>query len=239
MLSRRHNLHTASVYLANYRPPVVKIPSPLRLPDSREGVLNEKSYTRRRLGGRQPLWGTRVTSVMDRTSNPAAARARTADSRPDPGPFTRTWTVRIPWSRAVWAARDDACCAANGVPLREPRNPIEPELDQQSVLPFISAILIMVLLKVAWIKTIPSGTTRRSFFRLPFFFPAGFAMSRVPSRRRLEASPSPGSSSLRYVLAIARFLFATAPRRGPLRVRALVCVRCPRAGSPRRWRNPR
>lgn len=27
--------------------------------------------------------------------------------------------------------------------------------------------------------------------------------------------------------------------RGPLRVRAFVCVRCPRTGNPRRWRMPR
>ena len=31
----------------------------------------------------------------------------------------------------------------------------------------------------------------------------------------------------------------TACLRGPLRVRALVRVRCPRIGKPRRWRNPR
>src|SRR5271157_2819897 len=46
-------------------------------------------YTLRRLGGRQPLCGTGVTSLMVRTSRPAAESARTADSRPDPGPLTR------------------------------------------------------------------------------------------------------------------------------------------------------
>src|SRR2546422_7915834 len=45
--------------------------------------------------------------------------ARTADSRPEPGPFTRTSTLFIPyWSRATPAAESEACCAAYGVPLR-------------------------------------------------------------------------------------------------------------------------
>src|SRR4029077_3956140 len=42
-----------------------------------------------------------------------------------------------------------------------------------------------------------------------------------------------------YVFAAAFFLFATVPLRGPLRVRALVCVRCPRTGKLRRCRYPR
>ncbi len=90
-----------------------------------------------------------MTSVMEETSNPAAPKARMADSRPEPGPLTRTWTVRIPWSRAAWAARDEACCAAKGVPFLEPRKPSDPELDQQIVFPCGSVMLIIVLLKVA------------------------------------------------------------------------------------------
>src|ERR1700684_603763 len=93
------------------------------------------SYTLRRLGGRQPLCGIGVTSRMLRTSIPAEASARIADSRPEPGPETRTSTERTPWSRAALAAPTAACCAANGVPLREPRKPSEPELFQESVLP--------------------------------------------------------------------------------------------------------
>src|SRR5258707_15003362 len=41
-----------------------------------------------------------------------------------------------------------------------------------------------------------------------------------------------------YVFAVAFFFCATVPLRGPLRVRALVCVRCPRTGRLRRLRNP-
>src|ERR1700752_3068021 len=52
--------------------------------------------TLRRFGGRHPLCGIGVTSRMERTSIPAAASARTADSRPDPGPLTRTSTLRTP-----------------------------------------------------------------------------------------------------------------------------------------------
>src|SRR5881409_2534939 len=68
-----------------------------------------------------------------------------------------------------------ACCAANGVPLREPRKPSEPELFQLTVLPCVSAMVTMVLLNDAWICTIPKGTFLRSFFLkvfpvgLPFF----------------------------------------------------------------------
>src|SRR5277367_2485543 len=92
-------------------------------------------YTRRFLGGLQPLCGIGVTSLIARTSMPAVASARTADSRPEPGPLTRTSTVRNPLSPALLAAVMAACCAANGVPLRDPRNPNEPALDQAMVWP--------------------------------------------------------------------------------------------------------
>src|SRR5271163_4049653 len=59
-------------------------------------TANDGSYTLRRFGGRQPLCGIGVTSRIERTSIPDEASARTADSRPDPGPLTRTSTVRTP-----------------------------------------------------------------------------------------------------------------------------------------------
>ena len=73
--------------------------------------------------------------MIARTSIPAVDRARTADSRPDPGPETRTSTVRNWASAALLAAVNAACCAANGVPLRDPRNHNDPALDQAIVLP--------------------------------------------------------------------------------------------------------
>src|ERR1035441_149929 len=108
---------------------------------------------------------------MERTSTPAAARARIADSRPEPGPETRTSTARRPWSRAIWAAFEAACCAAQGVPLREPRKPSEPELFQLSVLPTWSVMVTMVLLNVACTCAMPNGTFLRSRFLNFLFFP--------------------------------------------------------------------
>src|SRR5215813_3391182 len=83
-----------------------------------------------------------------------------------------------------------ACCAANGVPLREPRKPSEPELFHASVRPSPSVMVTMVLLNEAWMNATPWGTFLRSFFLKTFFFPfaagavapaagvaAGFAMS--------------------------------------------------------------
>ena len=59
------------------------------------------NQTLRRFGGRQPLCGIGVTSRISRTSMPADWIARTADSRPDPGPFTLTSQEFIPSSRAA------------------------------------------------------------------------------------------------------------------------------------------
>src|SRR5580698_3387158 len=73
------------------------------------------------------------------------------------------------------AAFDAACCAANGVPLREPRKPSEPELFQLSVLPAWSVMVTMVLLKLAWMKTSPNGTFFRSRFLNFLFLPAVLA----------------------------------------------------------------
>src|SRR5258708_28527518 len=69
------------------------------------------------------------------------------------------------------AAFDAACCAANGVPLRDPRKPSEPELFHASTLPLMSEMVTMVLLKEAWTCTSPCGTCLRSFFLNVFFLP--------------------------------------------------------------------
>src|SRR6516162_10043023 len=129
------------------------------------------NQTLRRFGGRQPLCGIGVKSLMERTSMPAAASARIADSRPDPGPLTRTSTERTPWSRAMLAAFIAACCAANGVPLRDPRKPSEPELFQEITLPAMSVMVTIVLLKDACTCTSPCGMCLRSFFLNVFFLP--------------------------------------------------------------------
>src|SRR6202041_2884843 len=109
-----------------------------------------KNQTRRRFGGRQPLCGMGVTSRITTMCKPAAASARTADSRPEPGPLTRTSTLFMPyWSRAIPAAASEACCAAEGVPLREPLKPMAPAEDQHITRPSVSEMVICVLLNVA------------------------------------------------------------------------------------------
>src|SRR3989442_3939157 len=164
--SRRHSRHTASRYLA-------------KTTSLSRDQIRLLFQTLLRLGGRHPLWGMGVTSLMARTSRPAVASARIADSRPAPGPFTRTSAVFMPWSRARFPARKPACCAAKGVPLREPLKPRDPALDQQTSLPSGSVTLTLVLLKVAWMWTTPTGTMRFSFFLKTFFLPtlvAAFAI---------------------------------------------------------------
>src|SRR5687768_9390941 len=102
--------------------------------------------TRRRFGGRQPLWGMGVTSKMLTILKPTLFRARTADSRPGPGPLTITSRFFKPYSSAALPALSAATWAAKGVLLREPLKPEPPEVAQHSVLPWRSVIVMMVLL---------------------------------------------------------------------------------------------
>src|SRR5947207_2565098 len=108
-------------------------------------------------------------------SRPDAARARMADSRPAPGPFTLTSTERMPCSCASWAAFCAATCAANGVPLRDPLKPMRPALDQARMLPIGSQIDTIVLLNVAAIEATPCGMFFRSL--------------RLPDCRRADCAP--------------------------------------------------
>src|SRR5690606_21118728 len=149
-------------------------------------------------GGRHPLCGMGVTSIMLVTLNPTLFNERTADSRPGPGPLMRTSMVLTPYSAATRAAFSAATCAANGVDLREPRNPAPPAVAQERALPWRSVIVTTVLLKDACTWQIASVTTRLIFF---FGLATGLFMIRFRA---------------------AYFLIA---RRGPLRVRAFVRVR--------------
>ncbi len=65
------------------------------------GHVNLQTYTRRFFGGRQPLCGIGVTSVMLLTLKPAEYKPRTAESRPGPGPRTKTSTFFMPNSAAI------------------------------------------------------------------------------------------------------------------------------------------
>src|SRR5579872_4661290 len=95
---------------------------------------------------------------------PQELSARTADSRPGPGPPTRTSTFFTPCSWAATPAFSAATCAAKGVLLREPRNPQPPDVAHDSVLPCRSVIVMIVLLKEACTCAIASSTFLRAFF---------------------------------------------------------------------------
>src|SRR3954467_2675331 len=108
------------------------------------------AQTLRRLGGRQPLCGIGVTSVMALTSSPADWSERIACSRPAPGPLTKTSTWRIPCSIAFFAATSAERAAAYGVLLREPLKPATPAEPQLITDPIGSVIVMIVLLNDAW-----------------------------------------------------------------------------------------
>src|SRR5215510_12250069 len=179
---------------------------------------------RRRFGGRQPLCGTGVTSEMLEILMPSALSARTADSRPGPGPLMRTSRFLTPHSIAARPAFSAATCAANGVDLREPLNPAPPDVAHDSALPCRSVIVMIVLLNDAWMCAIPSATFFLTFLR-----------ARGPAFGVCGACVAMLFDPCRYlvVAAGARVVVARALR-GPLRVRAFVRVRWPRTGSPRR-----
>src|SRR5690349_21371865 len=120
---------------------------------------------RRRLGGRHPLCGTGVTSEMLLILRPSAFSARTADSRPGPGPLMRTSRFFTPCSWAARPADSAATWAANGVDLREPLKPAAPEVAHDSALPWRSVIVMIVLLNDACTWAMPSETVFFAFLR--------------------------------------------------------------------------
>src|SRR6266571_8173804 len=172
------------------------------------------TQTRRFLGGRHPLCGIGVTSRIERICKPALASAWMADSRPEPGPCTRTCTRFTPRFSASRAACSAATVAAKGVDFLEPLKPALPEEPQVRALPCESVIVMSVLLNVAVMCATPSAST--TF--LARLAPAALAWAI-------------------YFLSAGFFLPAIA-RRGPFLVRALVCVRWPRTGRFLRWRPP-
>src|SRR5450432_3017316 len=210
----------------------------LRLQLQRAGRLSPAlvNHTRRRFGGRQPLCGIGVTSLIERTWSPAAASAWIADSRPLPGPCTRTCTRLSPSPSASRAHASAATVAAKGVDFLLPLKPAFPEDAHEIVLPCMSVMVIIVLLKVALTWAIPSGsTTRFDFLAEPVF---AVAMRCVWSSREKAAGRESPPLHLERCYLVIFFLPAIA-RRGPFLVRAFVCVRWPRTGNPRRWRMPR
>src|SRR5437762_13289116 len=186
-----------------------------------------------------------VMSRMSETLRPAAAMARSADSRPAPGPFTITETFLRPCSIALAAASPAATCAAKGVDLREHLNAGAPAEDQESAFPLTSVMVMMVLLKVLWMKTIPVWMFFLLFF-LPFL-PLGSVVAAAPAAGAPGAagdgvwggfcSSAIGHRPRRKVQGLAGAAAGrarTMPRFGPLRVRALVW--CAARGPASPWR---
>src|SRR5262245_33521934 len=204
----------------------------------------DDTHTRRRLRGRHPLCGIEVTSRIEVIWKPTACRARSADSRPEPGPITSTSRIFMPCSIAFLPASSAAICAAWGVDLREPLKPMVPAEDQAIVLPWASVMVIIVLLKVALTWAMPELIFLRSrrrglarvaacvSFAIDQRAPGGQDPRRLKGARPARAGPrEPAQAVVFFLPAIGRAL--------PVRVRALVWVRCPRTGRLRRCRRPR
>lgn len=98
----------------------------------------------------------------------------------------------------------------------EPLNPSDPALDQLMAFPVVSVIVTIVLLNVERICAIPDST----FFRSRLLVRVVVADLRLPFVVAKSYPPY--------------FFLPATVRRGPLRVRALVLVRCPRTGRPLR-----
>src|SRR5258707_10679453 len=109
---------------------------------------------------------------------PAACRAVMADSRPEPGPLTRTSTSLRPNLLARSAQVSAARWAANGVLLRLPLKPTVPAEAKHSVSPLVSVIVTIVLLNVALMWATPRLTLRRCLRFLLFAMALGLHLSR-------------------------------------------------------------
>src|SRR5688572_11939980 len=82
-----------------------------------------------------------------------------ADSRPLPGPCTRTCTRRRPRFMASRPQFSAATVAAKGVDFLEPLNPALPADPHARVLPRMSVMVMRRLLKVAEMWAMPSDST--------------------------------------------------------------------------------
>ena len=89
---------------------------------------------------------------------PHAFKDLIADSLPPPGPLTFTSKFIIPNSLAAVPALSAAICAAKGVLFLEPLKPEPPEVAQHIVLPCLSVIVTIVLLKDECMCATPSVT---------------------------------------------------------------------------------
>src|SRR5262245_55747853 len=87
-----------------------------------------------------------------------------ADSRPEPEPWTRTCTRRTPSDIASRAACSAATVAANGVDFLDPLKPALPDEPHDTAFPWVSVMVIVVLLNVALMWATPSASMTRLLF---------------------------------------------------------------------------
>src|SRR5690349_8294 len=106
-----------------------------------------------------------------------------ADSRPLPGPWTRTWTRLTPRPIASRAHCSAATVAAKGVLFFDPLKPALPDEPHATALPWVSVMVTVVLLKVALMCAIPSASTTRFAF-----FPVAIILGCHPERSKGSAS---------------------------------------------------
>src|SRR3954468_6364282 len=121
------------------------------------------------------------------------------------------------------------------------------------VLPCASVMVIVVLLNDEFTCAMPDAMFLRSRRRTRV---ASFAISDLSRDINAAVLPAatpkktngkwsvadrgyPRSARRHSLLALNYFFLPAMALAGPLRVRALVCVRWPRTGRPRRWRRPR
>jgi len=123
-----------------------------------------------------------------------------------------------------------ATVAANGVDFFEPLNPALPADPHASVLPRMSVIVMSRLLNVAEMWAIPSVSTT--------FLARLAALGAFAGAAGTDAAGT-GAGAGAVIYFFVTFFLPAIARRGPFLVRALVWVRWPRTGSPRRCRMPR
>src|SRR5690349_7354492 len=116
---------------------------------------------------------------MPATSMPTFCNVRIDVSRPDPAPLTTTPTLRTPCSIARRAAASAASCAAKGVDFREPLKPTLPAEAHETVFPWWSVIVMILLLKDDLMWATPYATFLRS--RRRGRRPPGFGFATNPS----------------------------------------------------------
>src|SRR3989344_5843528 len=107
------------------------------------------NYTRLGLGGRGPLCGIGVASLIERIWMPLPEKARRTDSRPAPTPRIITDASFSPIIMLFSPRNSPTLAAAYGVDFLAPEKPSAPALEDTMAFPLSSVIIAFVLLKVA------------------------------------------------------------------------------------------